>query len=211
MSVSRAFWDKRADKYAAAPIKDEAAYGHTLERTRSHLDARHQVLELGCGTGTTALKLADHVASITGTDIAPGMIRIARAKAEADNVPNAQFHTATVAEALALGEAPDVVLAFNLLHLLPEMQGDLRAIYARLPPGGLLISKTPCVADPAIGLLRFVLGPVLPVMRLVGMAPFVQRLDFGALDGAITGAGFDIVETGCFPAISRYVVARKPA
>ena len=46
-------------------------------------------------------------------------------------------------------------------------------------------------------------------MQLVGYAPFVGRFSFAHLEGMIEGAGFEIVETGCYPAMSRFVVARK--
>ena len=55
------FWDKSARKYAAAPIKDMEGYDRTVDRTRQLLRDTDTVLELGCGTGTTALKLAPHV------------------------------------------------------------------------------------------------------------------------------------------------------
>ena len=55
------FWDRIARKYAADPIKDMDGYARTVDRTRHHLRSTDTVLELGCGTGTTALKLAAHV------------------------------------------------------------------------------------------------------------------------------------------------------
>ena len=53
-----------APKYAKSPIKDVPAYEYTLGRTRSYLKPTDAVLELGCGTGGTALKLADAVAHL---------------------------------------------------------------------------------------------------------------------------------------------------
>ncbi|MCG8445153.1 MAG: class I SAM-dependent methyltransferase [Hyphomicrobiales bacterium] len=61
------------------PVRDVEAYEYTLERTRSYLAKTGRVLELGCGTGSTALLLA----GITGNDISPNMIGIARAPGHA--------------------------------------------------------------------------------------------------------------------------------
>jgi ubiquinone/menaquinone biosynthesis C-methylase UbiE len=63
------FWDRRADGYSKRPIKDMESYEKTLDCTRKHLSASDEVLEVGCGTGTTALRLAPVVKQITATDI----------------------------------------------------------------------------------------------------------------------------------------------
>ena len=83
MSVHDArFWDRAAKKYAASPIDDEAGFERTLARTRALMPPDARVLELGCGTGTAALRLADSVKSYVGTDISAGMIAIAQQKLE---------------------------------------------------------------------------------------------------------------------------------
>lgn len=74
------FWDRAARKYAADPIADMAGYERTLERTRQHLKGSDTVFEFGCGTGTTALRLAGSVERIVATDISGEMITIAREK-----------------------------------------------------------------------------------------------------------------------------------
>jgi ubiquinone/menaquinone biosynthesis C-methylase UbiE len=53
----------------------------TLDCTRKHLSASDNVLEVGCGTGTTALLLAPSVKQITASDISSRTIEIAREKA----------------------------------------------------------------------------------------------------------------------------------
>ena len=55
------FWDRYARKYAAHAIKDMAGYQRTVERTRHYLKKTDRVIEIGCGTGTTALTLAPSV------------------------------------------------------------------------------------------------------------------------------------------------------
>lgn len=200
-----AFWDRIAPKYAKSAISNPGAYEETLARTKSHLGPEARVLELGCGTGSTALKLAPGTARYVGTDISAGMIGIARGKA-AEGEPAPEFRTAaSVARAFA-GERFDTVLAFNLLHLVPDLEADLAAIHAHLPEGGLFISKTPALRG------RWYLRPVVLAMRLIGKAPGTVRfLGVGELDAMIAAAGFRIVETGLYPPStpSRFVVARK--
>lgn len=55
-----------------------AAYEDTLGRTKSYVTADDRGLEMGCGTGSTALLFAPHVREIMGTDLSPAMIKIAR-------------------------------------------------------------------------------------------------------------------------------------
>ena len=89
------FWDRIARKYAADPIKDMDGYARTLDRTRHYLRGTDVVLELGCGTGTTALWLAPHVSRMVATDLSGEMIAIAREKAAAEACRNAEFAVAT--------------------------------------------------------------------------------------------------------------------
>jgi len=204
------FWDKHARRYAAAKIRNVAAYEHTLSRTRSYLKPIDRVLELGCGTGTTALALAGSVAQITGTDVSPEMVRIADEKANAAGQTNATFRVATVQQALAGAGPVDAILAFNLLHLLEGAAAASALALAALPKGGYFITKTPCLADPSLGLKRFAFAAIIPPLGGIGLAPAMRRLTFADLERQIAGAGFEIVETGSFPAISRFIVARKP-
>lgn len=196
-----AFWDRVAPKYALRPISDPAAYEYTMGRTRAHLGKADKVLELGCGTGSTALLLAGDVAHVTATDFSPGMIAIARQKPT--DLTNLDF---ALHDAVPPGADFDAVLAFNLFHLLPDMEERFRQIGAALPEGGLFISKTPCIKG---GIKWAMIGLILPVLRALGKAPYVRRFSGETLEDAIRAAGFDIIESGDHPAPSRYVVARK--
>ena len=98
------FWDRTSRKYATGAIADQAGYERTLDRTRALLGSNDRVLELGCGTGTTALRLAGDVQEYLATDISAGMIAIANEKHAAGPIPALVFRTAT-AEALSLRRA----------------------------------------------------------------------------------------------------------
>ncbi|MDU8928464.1 class I SAM-dependent methyltransferase [Alisedimentitalea sp. MJ-SS2] len=204
------FWDRIASKYAKGPIRDEAAYQQTLDRTRANFKPTDRVLEIGCGTGTTAIKLAPDAEGILGTDLAPAMIGIARQRALEAGAENVTFSVAPVED---LPEGPfDVVMGFNLLHLLRDLNGSLADISARLRPGGLFISKTVCMTGTGVPLWMRGLLLVLPVMQLIGKAPYFRKISVRALEEAITRAGLEIVETGNYPdkPPRRFIVARKP-
>ena len=203
------FWDRTARKYATAAIADQAGYERTLDRTRALLGPDDRVLELGCGTGTTALRLAGDVQSYCATDISAGMIAIAEEKRPAGPAPSPVFRIAT-AETLAPEDGQfDAVLAFNYLHLVRDLPNTLRRVHALLGAEGLFISKTPCLGD-MNPLIRLAL---LPAMRAIGKAPYVCVFRAAELNQLISAAGFDILATENHATKGNdtrpYIVARK--
>jgi 2-polyprenyl-3-methyl-5-hydroxy-6-metoxy-1,4-benzoquinol methylase len=206
-TADTAFWDKAAARYAAAPIKDMVGYERTIERTAELLMPTDSVLELGCGTGTTALQLARHVRAIHGTDISEEMIAIARRKAEAEASSNVSF-TTTPAHSPHWPEH-DAVLAFNLLHLVSDRQAVLRQTFKALKPGGLFISKTPCLSE-----MNPLIRLAVPLMRVIGKAPDVSFFTGDDLERDIAEAGFGVIERGRHGSRGKdpriFIVARKP-
>jgi SAM-dependent methyltransferase len=155
--------------------------------------------------------LADHVGHITGTDIAPNMIDIANKKVGDAPQTNVTFRVGDIFDPTNAAAGYDAVLAHNLLHLVDDLPKSLAHIHGLLKPGGLLISKTFCV-DPAHLTPKIrAMRAILPIMQLVGKAPFVAFMTSGDYEAHITQAGFKIIETGNYPATEprRYVVARK--
>ncbi|EEW60708.1 methyltransferase, UbiE/COQ5 family [Ruegeria sp. TrichCH4B] len=210
MSANAMFWDRVAKRYAAQPVSDPAAYEVTLSRTASYLRADQTILELGCGTGSTAVTLAPNVAQMLATDFSAKMIEFGQERARAAGLSNLKFQVCDL-ETAPVGPF-DVVLAFNLFHLLPELDASLQKVAQRLKPGGLFISKTVCMQDAKSGLKRRLIRAVLPMMRWVGKAPdTVHFMTVRDWQRRIEMAGFEILETGSYPADlpSRFVVARK--
>ncbi|MEM6413423.1 MAG: class I SAM-dependent methyltransferase [Pseudomonadota bacterium] len=203
---SAGFWDRIAEKYAAQPIKDVPAYEKTMEITRARLKPIDKVLELGAGTGSTALLLAGDVSHYTASDISENMTSIGRRKAEDAGVDNISFIAAsTDDERLSSGAPYDAVLAFNLLHLIEDAEHTMQRVADLLKPGGFFISKTVCLGDK-----KGILGLMIPVLQFFGKAPFVQYFKSTDVDQLITNAGFEILETGAYPPPrSHLIVSRK--
>jgi len=206
MRNSENFWDGAAKKYAKSPIKNMPAYTRTMDRCKFHLSPSDTVLEIGCGTGSTALLLAGSVGQITASDISANMIEIARSKAKDQGAQNVTFVKTGVLDAGFEDGSFDAVLAFSLLHLLEDAPGAIAKAGALLKPGGLFISKTVCMKGQG-----WIWQLVLPVMQIIGLAPYVNFLTKDELEGMFTSAGFEIIETEDYPATppSRFIVARK--
>ncbi len=204
------FWDRTARQYAADPIADPAGYETTVRRVQALLSPRHSVLELGCGTGTTALRLAPFAGQLLATDVSAGMIAIAQEKLLAQSVPNLSFALGDADGPMAAPCTFDVVLAFNLLHLVADLDQTLAHAVQALKPGGLLITKTPCIAEmnPLVPWLA------LPVMRALGKAPHLLCLKGDAFTTAVARQGLDILAVERHGSRGKdvrvFIVARKP-
>lgn len=216
MQKEAKFWDGVAEKYAKTKITDEESYKYTLERTRSYLTKENEVLEIGCGTGSTALLLANSVKTLTASDISAEMIRIGREKAQNKGINNIRFMTNEVSKAELTPNSEgqthyDAVLAFNILHLLQDLPRNLEHINNMVKPGGYFISKTTCKSTNKLSFKLLAILTILPVMQLLGKAPFVKIRKSNEFDKLITNAGFKIIESGDYPANPphRYIVAQK--
>jgi predicted TPR repeat methyltransferase len=200
-----AFWDKIAPKYAKGPISDLKNYHATLDRIKAILQPHHRVLEMGCGTGSTALELANGVDRYIGTDVSSGMIAIAQAKIQDDAPVHLRF---AVHAADDIPAAPhDVILALNLLHLVANANEVLDPVFEALPSNGLFIAKTPLLKGG-----KWFLRPMVSAMRFFGKAPYVSFMSEAELRALLTEAGFEIIETLHQPGIAprAFTVARKP-
>ena len=204
------FWNRAARKYAADPIADVPGYEATIRRVQMLLSAEQSVLEIGCGTGSTAMRLASHTRRMLATDVSENMIAIALEKLAAEPIPQLSFAVADAdVPSGGLGEF-DAVLAFNLFHLVDDLDGALAAAAQVLKPGGLLISKTACIAEmhPLIPRLA------LPLMRAIGKAPHVLCFDAESLEAAFVRQGLEIVSVERHGTrgkdIRVFIVARKP-
>lgn len=205
--TSATFWDKVAPKYARKPVSDSAAYDATLDRTKSYLLASDRILEIGCGTGSTALRLAPAVAHMTATDISSQMIEIAENKLTPDAPSNIRFLQFEALKPLA--DAPfDAVCAFNILHLLDDLPSAVAHLKSQVKPGGYVISKTGCVGE-----MNRAIPVAIRIMRAFGKAPFVNIFTIDTLETTFRNAGFELIETGHFGKSKtvHFIVARRSA
>ncbi|MCU0503011.1 MAG: class I SAM-dependent methyltransferase [Anaerolineae bacterium] len=147
MTQSTAFYDALAPMFDVMTDWDArlAAEGPFL---RAQLDAAgaHRVLDAACGSGGHALWLARQGYEVTGADVSPVMINLARQKASAASLA-VEFFVADLANLhpanLHPSTAFDAVLCLgnSLPHLLTQadLAAALRGMASVLRPGGLLI------------------------------------------------------------------------
>lgn len=187
MDRSIRFWDKIADRYSRKPVADEAAYQKKLAITREYFHPEAEVLEIGCGTGSTAIAHAPFVKQILATDISSRMIEIATEKANAQNIDNVTFERRATDELKVPDESFDAVLGLSILHLLKNKDEVIAKVHQMLKPGGIFVSSTACLGD-SMKFFRY----IGPIGRFFGLIPYVAIFSQQQLVDSLTDAGFDI-------------------
>ncbi|MEO1299499.1 MAG: class I SAM-dependent methyltransferase [Cyanobacteria bacterium J06636_16] len=187
MNASAKFWNNIAAGYARQPIADEAAYQKKLQVTREYLQPSMNVLELGCGTGSTAIAHAPYVQHIQAIDFSSNMIAIAQAKAAAQNISNVTFEQASIDELSVPDRTYDAVLGLNVLHLLENKEAAIAKVHNLLQPGGVFITSTICLGDT---MAWFKL--IAPIGKVLGLFPLVKVFTVKDLEKSLMDVGFAI-------------------
>lgn len=106
-----------------------------------------KVLEIGCGTGSSTVALAERGALVTGVDLDPNGVAIARERCELYGI-TATFHRQNAADFLAaqaVGSFDSIVFYASLEHMtISERLRSLEHAWRILPPGGICwVIETP--------------------------------------------------------------------
>lgn len=142
MEDDAGFWNAQAASFDDEPdhgLRDprvRAVWAKLLRGLPPAPPAR--VADLGCGTGTLSVLSAQQGHRVTGVDLAPNMIRLARRKAQAAGVEVALVVGDASAPPLAAG-GWDVVLARHVLWALPDAAAGLGRWIELLAPHGRLV------------------------------------------------------------------------
>lgn len=206
MSKAARFWDRFAARYSRTPVPDEAIYQQKLETTQQYFTPEMEVLEIGCGTGSTAIVHAPHVKHIRAVDISQRMLEIAKDKATSEGIENITFEQASLDELEVEEESVDVILCLSILHLLEDRDAALRKLFKMLKPNGMLVSSTTCLGD-NMGFFK-VVGPL--GYRL-GVIPLLRVFTSDELKESIENTGFTI-DHEWLPGKGKaiFIIAQKP-
>ncbi|MBK9202553.1 MAG: class I SAM-dependent methyltransferase [Candidatus Obscuribacter sp.] len=117
-----------------------AVSGAEVKMMQRHKNLEGQdILEVGCGNGRLALKLADLAKSVMGIDIDKRLIDFATDYASASNIDNLTFKEMSITEPdlTTFGEKSfDVIVMPWMLHMVPDRTAALKQAKALLKPGG---------------------------------------------------------------------------
>ena len=134
-----------------------------------NLPARRQAaVDVGCGTGVLAGKLAPHFARVTGIDADEGMSAAAKARLAGD--PRVSIMRCRFDEfATATGESEvDLITMVAVLHHL-DLDDTLARIPGLLAPGGRLLvvglAKVDSLADAVVDVISAAANPVMGAIK----------------------------------------------
>lgn len=97
--------------------------------------AGEKILDLGCGTGDLAGEIARSGARVTGIDVSPEMIRLAREK-----FPQVSFCVASATD-FELAERFDAVFSNATLHWITTPETAIERMFHHLKPGGRFVAE----------------------------------------------------------------------
>lgn len=167
------------------------------------LEPFEDALDVGCGTGAVLELLHARYPSkhLTGLDLTPGMIDVARAK-QLDNV------SFVVGDAEALPFEPrsfDAVLCSNSFHHYPHPERFFAEVARVLRPGGRLVLRDYTSNDVAVWLMNNI---ELPLARLLGHGD-VRILKLSELRALVEEFGLTPLKLEAQKGFRAHLVARK--
>ena len=172
------------------------------------------VLDIGCGTGATALALAERVGPegrVLGVDISKPMLEVARARAVGH--PNMAFQLADAATAHFEAGSADLIFSKFGVMFFADPEAAFRNIYKAVRPGGRLaficwraLSENPFATVPMAAALKHLPPQPKPDPHAPGPFAFADPVRVGHI---LVQAGF---KTPAFAAFdSTMVIGRKAA
>ena len=134
-------WDAEAATFDDEPdhgLRDPATRAAWLALLTAHLpEPSARIADLGCGTGTLSVLLADAGYAVDGVDFSPEMVSRARDKAAGRD--GVTFAVSDASEPLLERAAYDAVLCRHVLWALPDQPAALERWISLLGPRGRLV------------------------------------------------------------------------
>lgn len=128
---------KDFDRIALVSVDGATQNDHYHNFLLRHLPSNcRDALEIGCGAGALARRLAQRSQNVLALDLSPEMIRIARERSI--QFPNVEFELADVRDRVLPVESFDCIATIATLHHLPFREILLK-MKAALKPGGVLL------------------------------------------------------------------------
>jgi 2-polyprenyl-6-hydroxyphenyl methylase/3-demethylubiquinone-9 3-methyltransferase len=137
-ALAAQFWDSQGDfrpLHLLNPVRAQ------FIAARTSLAGR-RVLDVGCGGGLLSESLARAGAQVTGIDLAPGMVEVARLHA-AEGGLAIDYRVASAEELAQAGPGQfDVVTCMEMLEHVPDPAAMTATLVRLLAPGGALFVST---------------------------------------------------------------------
>ena len=144
LAKAAATYNAAADHFDHAPLSFWDRYGRrTVERLS--LAPGAAVLDVGCGSGASALPAAEQVGptgSVTGVDVAGELLAAARTKAANRGLSNIEFREGDMANLDYPNGQFDAVVCVFAIFFIPDMEQQVAELWRMVRPGGVLAITT---------------------------------------------------------------------
>lgn len=207
MKNAKSFWDKMSSKYdCQVNSKYSDTYAKTINITKKYLNDTDVVLDYGCGTGLTTIELHENVKKIHAIDISGNMISIAKSKSKKKGISNIHFDVIDIFDEKLEESSFDVIMAFNILYFIEDIDKVMNRINELLKPNGTFISATDCLGEKKT--VMILLQSLLSKIRVI---PYMRKFKISELERIVEGSNFSIIETQNLYSTppNYYIVARK--
>ena len=204
LAKAAATYNAAADHFDHAPLSFWDRYGRrTVERL--NLAPGAAVLDVGCGSGASALPAAEQVGptgSVTGIDVAGELLAAARTKAANRGLSNTEFREGDMANLGYPDGQFDAVVCVFAIFFLPDMERQVAELWRMVRPGGVLAITTwgPRMLEPGSAAFWSAVEAERPDLR-AAFNPWDRVSDGRSLgqlfkDAGIAGA-VAVPENGC--------------
>jgi ubiquinone/menaquinone biosynthesis C-methylase UbiE len=147
MNPNKALWEKGDFTRIARSMRES---GDALVRDLG-ITAGLQILDLGCGDGTTALPAAAHGASVLGVDIARNLVAAGNARARQLGLSNCRFQEGDACDLHPLpDEHFDLVVSIFGAMFAPRPFDVAREMVRVTRPGGRIVMGNWIPGDPTL-------------------------------------------------------------
>jgi ubiquinone/menaquinone biosynthesis C-methylase UbiE len=204
--TGRDYWDRHAKNYDRSMAILGGPIPRMVALAADAVRGSARVLEVAAGTGLVTTSLARAADEVVATDYAAAMVAALEARVKRDGLTNVRCEQADV---YALRFEPgsfDAVVAANVLHLVPDLEGAIAALVRVLRPGGRLVVPTYCHAQTTA-------SRVLSRLLAVTGFPGRRRFTLERLRDAVETAGIEISRVELLPGLIPigYVEGTAPA
>jgi ubiquinone/menaquinone biosynthesis C-methylase UbiE len=132
-----ATYDAAADHFDDEPLTFWDRIGRrTVERLA--LSPGAQVLDVGCGTGASALPAAQAIGPSGRVDLSARLLERARAKVAARGLTNVEFRIGDMTSSGYPDQSFDAVISVFSVFFVPDMEGLVRELWRMVRRGGKL-------------------------------------------------------------------------
>lgn len=147
MNLNKALWEKGDFTQIAATMRES---GKQLIQSLD-VGSGMEILDLGCGDGTTALPAAELGANVLGIDIASNLVAAGNARAAAAGLANLRFQEGDASELTGIaGNRFDLVVSVFGAMFAPRPFDVAREMVRVTRPGGRIVMGNWIPGDPTL-------------------------------------------------------------